>query len=155
MPFILLVSVLLATEAAGVGAVQHDRLHYGLGGLMSGPVELDIDLTTGQFSLKETTPVKLSDVHQKQGQLDEITVAKLKRTAEVAIRIGFETKVCRRERTNHIFRMPIMDALPAMTVKIGKRWESAPANAGCWSQAAENLSDEALNAAHAAVPISP
>lgn len=42
--------------------------------------------------------------------------------------------------------MPIMDAMPAMEVSVAGRRAEAPANAGCWSKAADDLVGAALEA---------
>ena len=142
--------MLLALLAAAASPAA-ERLTYRMGGLMSTPIDLDLDLVTGTFSLKEGQPdaatQPLSDRH---GRLDAATLAGIRRLAAQGVVSGFETTDCRRRAARGEIIMPIMDAMPSMAVSIGGRWVAAPVNIGCWTSAANDLAGASYEAAHRA-----
>jgi hypothetical protein len=132
-----------------------DRLHYEVEGLMSRPIELDVDLTTGEYSLSEgELGPQPRMMNRTTGTIGLLRLSKIKKVANLASAVGFETKACRREETlrqpNEI-KAPIFDqALPFMTLHINGRSLTAPGRSECWNKVANDLLDIALASARSA-----
>lgn len=115
---------------------------------MSGPTELNLDLATGEFSLGEGTPATGFKVVETRGRLAPSSLAKVKGIAGSALTEGFETEACKRAEAKGVPMLPIMDAMPAMDLKLGDRWVTAPVRIDCWNKVADDLAGAALEAAH-------
>ena len=111
-------SWLLTVGALVMGIVQadapqsHDRLTYEMGGLMSTPTKVGLDLTTGDFDLREGGQHINVEVRRTHGRLTTSTLANVKRYVALAMTKGLKTASCRREERKGRFFMPIMDAIP-------------------------------------------
>jgi hypothetical protein len=129
-----------------------DRLHYEVEGLMSRSIELDVDLTTGEYSLSEgELGPQTRTMNRTTGTIDSSRLSRIKKVANLASVVGFETKACQREETarqpNEI-KAPIFDqALPLMTLQFNGRSLTAPGRSECWNKAANDLLDIALASA--------
>lgn len=146
-------TALMMASAPVVSGKPTDNLHYAMGGIMSGPIDLSLSLKSGEFSLNEAflTPGGTQQRHG-HGLLDAKQLSRLRKLASLALRKGLEKGECRRRAANGdlSMSMPNMDAIPVMTVRLGVREESAPGNEGCWTKAAEDLAGMALDAARSA-----
>jgi hypothetical protein len=132
-----------------------DRLHYEVDGLLSRPIELDVDLTTGEYSLSEgELGPQPKTTKRTTGTLSPSTLSKIKKLADLASIAGFETKACQREeilRKPNEIKVPVFDqALPFMTLHLNGRSLTAPGRSECWNRAANDLLDIALASARSA-----
>ena len=115
---------------------------------MSGFVALSIDFETGDFRLEERPAIAgQSTPPVRQGRLSTTAIARLRQQATTAVRAGLTTPECRRRFRDGRPMMPNIDAMPSMTVTLRNRAANAPVDIGCWSNAANRLSNAALTAA--------
>lgn len=137
--------LMAALMFAAKSAETPKKLYYAMGGLMSGHVELSLDLRSGEFSLSEAS----ASTH---GMLRAPQLLRIRQLAAATLHADLETRECKRRAASGdvSVALPIMDAMPSMTVWIGNRTVSAPANIGCWTKGAEKLASQALELAQSA-----
>lgn len=144
----LIIGALVIGAAQYDAPMSHDRLTYGMAGLMSTPTDLDLDLNTGEFSLQEGGQLPNPTVQQTHGRLNPSALAGIRKSATLALSKGLKTGACRRAEKRGAIMMPIMDAMPKMGIKLGSQWRTAPVNISCWSEAANELAGAVLDAVH-------
>lgn len=112
---------------------------------MSGPVDLDLNLDTGYFTLikiQRSTGLET----KAEGHLNQEKITEIKELAAKALSGGLESKTCGTARKKGVIMPPIMDALLNMTVTIKGQSAEAPVRPDCWSGAAERLREAAYTA---------
>ena len=112
---------------------------------MSGPIDLDLNLDTGYFTLSKIQRSTGLET-RADGKLDRVKITEIKRFAATALSGGLETKACKTARKKGVIMPPIMDALLSMTVMVKGRSSEAPVRTDCWSKAAERLREAAYTA---------
>lgn len=139
---------LAAAVAQAKQAHIRNGLHYTLGGVVSGPIDLTIDFDTGHSVIVEGSPGSRSKLTAPRDRhLSDESISELRRLATRAIEQGLETKTCSDARAKGIVMPPIMDALLDMRVYLGDRKAFPPVRPDCWSKAANDLQSAAYRAA--------
>ncbi len=141
----LVLALALASQSPDDRPAPRDSLRYVVGGTMSGPMTLDVDLDEGGFTLSEPARALSKEQHLTQGRLDEPAIRRLRSLAREAMRDGFVAARCRVK--GYLSQIPT-DAMRDLTVQLGGQVGSSPNDADCWSEAAKALSAAAVSAAH-------
>src|SRR5437763_6338048 len=88
----LLLTALAVSQAVDQQPPNH--VHYVMGGLMSGPLEYDIDFDTARFKLKDWDYLSLKSI-KSEGTLSPEAADQLRRQARTAVAAGLENSWCR------------------------------------------------------------
>ncbi len=142
---LLVLALALIAQLPDDQPVPRDSIRYAVGGTMSGPMTLDIDLDDGSFTLSEPAKALSKGLRFTRGRLGQPTIQELRSLAGEAMRDGFIAARCRAR--DHVGLIPT-DALRDLTVRLDGRVGSSPNDVDCWSEVAQALSAAAINAAH-------
>ena len=149
----LIWAALIVPATAADGSPPRNGIHYQLGGIMSGPIDLEIDLDTGRARLEEldrTAPKRTSTTRMQR--LARRDLNRLQRLAARAIEGGLESKACRAARARGVVLPPIMDTLTVMTITLDGHPHDAPVRSDCWSKATAAVQAAAYTTARRASP---
>jgi len=120
-------------------------MHYVVGGLMSYPVEYDVDFDTARFEFNDWD-YKTQKSIKSEGTLTPEAADKLKRQARTAIAAGLESRQCRSEQAKGQIMVPGMDSISQVWISIKGRISAFPIRPDCWSKAAGELDSMAQTA---------
>jgi len=124
-------------------------MHYVVGGLMSYPVEYDVDFDTARFEFNDWD-YKTQKSIKSEGTLNPEAADRLKRRARSAIAAGLETGECRSEQSKGQIMVPGMDSISQVWISIKGRISAFPSRPDCWSKAAGELDSMAQTTLRAA-----
>ena len=145
--WLLLLATLNVSAPNGETSALEERLRYHAGSFMSGSVDLDLDLATGEFVLKEESYNGKETVPSStSGRLSSAALAEVRELASLGLSKGLETEACKQERAKGSLRPPMFDFSINMTVQMRERWEAAPTFGDCWTKAANDLEHALLSA---------
>ena len=127
-----------------------EYIEYSLGGVMSGPLDIKMDLGTGRFSVNDKRGLR-------QGQLSEAALAEIRNLAGASLSAGLRSQECvekdrmrqemRQKGISVPFDPPIMDAINVMNVRMGEKTDSTGYGHGeCFSPEAKPVLKAVMSA---------
>jgi hypothetical protein len=150
LPFALV--ALLSAPAMETSAQNlSGSVHYNVGGLMSIPSTIDIDLATGNTSVNEAKmphePLIYSKTRLSQDQLIQIYSM-----IQEVLKNGMESDACLQRRRSGNFMPSQIDAVIMLSVTVPNGSAVAPADPGCWNDSAQKLAGAIYSDAHPQKP---
>jgi len=148
--FVLALS--FAAFAQDAGAQQRpSRLQYVVQGLMSRPLNIDMDLDTGLASVSEVPAGGVSRVYSTV-HLSSEQLGQLRDAMRNALATGMENDDCQKREKVKIQMPPQMDSIISMSFSLPSGEGAAPTDPSCWNTAANRLAATIYSAAHPAKP---
>lgn len=139
----MLVSIAAAASASAAvqasAGQERNRVEFMMGGIMSGPETIRVDLDTGKVfhSYAIRSPGLVTKTYE--GTLSPENVGKLRAVARAAVKAGLVKDSCLHPPNGQPVPMPIMDAIPDLRVYVDGTATFGSAVITCSTPAADNL----------------
>lgn len=129
-----------------------NRLTYHVGGILSAPLNVDIDLDSGRYAFESQEYARPDLRSSRSGILDKQALISLRRLAGATIASGMEKPECRESAAQRAMRPPQSDAILDFYVLMDGKEAYAPDRGNCWTTAADELRTTALAAVDPSSP---